>query len=88
MTENSFKYLSICSGIESATVAWEPLGWEAIAFSEIDPFCSAVLEHHYPNIINLGDLSFSPFILQFKRGLSFLTVLYVVTKQSCEDLNK
>ena len=57
MTENSFKYLSICSGIESATVAWEPLGWEAIAFSEIDPFCSAVLEHHYPNIINLGDFT-------------------------------
>ena len=57
MTKNRFKYLSICSGIESATVAWEPLGWEAIAFSEIDPFCSAVLEHHYPNIINLGDFT-------------------------------
>ena len=57
MTENRFKYLSVCSGIESATVAWEPLGWEAIAFSEIDPFCSAVLEHHYPNIINLGDFT-------------------------------
>ena len=57
MTKNRFKYLSVCSGIESATVAWEPLGWEAIAFSEIDPFCSAVLEHHYPNIINLGDFT-------------------------------
>ena len=57
MNENKFKYLSVCSGIESATVAWEPLGWEAIAFSEIDPFCSAVLEHHYPNIINLGDFT-------------------------------
>ena len=57
MTENRFKYLSVCSGIESATVAWEPLGWEAIAFSEIDPFCSSVLEHHYPDIINLGDFT-------------------------------
>ena len=57
MTKNRFKYLSVCSGIESATVAWEPLGWEAIAFSEIDPFCSAVLEHHYPNTINLGDFT-------------------------------
>ena len=57
MAKDKFKYLSICSGIESATVAWEPLGWEAIAFSEIDPFCSAVLEHHYPNIINLGDFT-------------------------------
>jgi len=57
MTENKFKYLSVCSGIESATVAWQPLGWEAIAFAEIDPFCSAVLEHHYPDIINLGDFT-------------------------------
>jgi len=57
MTENRFKYLSVCSGIESATLAWEPLGWEAIAFSEIDPFCSSVLEHHYPDIINLGDFT-------------------------------
>ena len=23
------KYLSVCSGNEAATVAWEPLGWKA-----------------------------------------------------------
>ena len=32
------KYVSIFSGIEAATVAWHPLGWEPLAFSEIDPF--------------------------------------------------
>lgn len=41
------RYLSICSGIESATVAWHPLGWQPAAFAEIDPFPCAVLHHHY-----------------------------------------
>lgn len=51
------KYVSIFSGIEAATVAWQPLGWKPIAFSEIDPFPSSVLQHHYPNIPNLGDIT-------------------------------
>jgi DNA (cytosine-5)-methyltransferase 1 len=41
------RYLSVCSGIEAATVAWHPLGWRAVAYSEIAPFPSAVLSHHY-----------------------------------------
>lgn len=51
------KYLSVCSGIEAATVAWHPLGWEPVAFSEIEPFPSAVLAHHYPDVPNLGDMT-------------------------------
>jgi DNA (cytosine-5)-methyltransferase 1 len=51
------RYLSICSGIEAATVAWEPLGWMAAAFAEIDRFPSAVLAHHYPTIPNLSDFT-------------------------------
>jgi DNA (cytosine-5)-methyltransferase 1 len=51
------KYLSVCSGIEAATVAWHHLGWQPIAFSEIEPFPSAVLAHHYPNVPNLGDMT-------------------------------
>lgn len=51
------KYISIFSGIEAATVAWQPLGWKPIAFSEIDPFPSTVLQHHYPDIPNLGDIT-------------------------------
>jgi len=50
-------YLSVCSGIEAATVAWHPLGWEPVAFSEIEKFPSAVLAHHYPDIPNLGDMT-------------------------------
>jgi site-specific DNA-cytosine methylase len=40
-----FTYLSVCSGIEAASVAWEPLGWRPAAFSEIDPLACHVLAH-------------------------------------------
>lgn len=51
------KYGSVCSGVEAATVAWHPLGWEPQWFSEIEKFPSAVLQHHYPNTPNLGDMT-------------------------------
>ena len=51
------KYLSVCSGIEAASVAWEKLGWKPVAFSEIEPFPSAVLNHHWPEVPNLGDMT-------------------------------
>lgn len=36
------RFLSVCSGIEAASSAWKPLGWKAVAFSEIEPFpCAA-----------------------------------------------
>jgi DNA (cytosine-5)-methyltransferase 1 len=51
------KFLSVCSGIEAASSAWHPLGWKAVAFSEIEPFPCAVLAHHYPDVPNLGDMT-------------------------------
>jgi DNA (cytosine-5)-methyltransferase 1 len=51
------RYLSVCSGIEAATVAWHPLGWHPVAFSEIDKFPAAVLRHHYPAVPNYGDMT-------------------------------
>jgi site-specific DNA-cytosine methylase len=51
------RYLSVCSGIEAATVAWGSLGWQPVAFAEIDPFACAVLAHHYPEVPNLGDFT-------------------------------
>jgi DNA (cytosine-5)-methyltransferase 1 len=50
-------YLSVCSGVEAATVAWHPLGWKPLAFSEIEKFPSEVLAHHYPATPNLGDMT-------------------------------
>ena len=51
------KYLSVCAGIEAATCAWHHMGWEPVAFSEIEKFPSAVLAHHYPNVPNWGDMT-------------------------------
>lgn len=41
------KYLSVCSGIEAVTVAWQPLDWTPVAFAEIDPFCCWLLHWRY-----------------------------------------
>ena len=71
------RYLSICSGIEAATVAWKPLGWEAAAFAEIEPFPSAVLAHHYPDVPNVGDFT------QIK-GDEFGTVDLLVAGTPCQ----
>ena len=51
------RYLSVCSGIEAATMAWHDLGWKPAGFSEIEPFPSAVLAHHYPDVTNFGDMT-------------------------------
>ena len=51
------RYLSVCSGIEAASVAWESLGWTPIAFAEIEKFPSQVLAHHFPHVPNLGDMT-------------------------------
>jgi len=51
------RYLSVCSGIEAATVAWKNLGWKAEAYSEIEPFPASILARHYPETPNLGDIT-------------------------------
>lgn len=51
------RYLSLFSGIEAASVACDGMGWEAMAFAEIDPFPSAVLAERYPQVPNLGDVT-------------------------------
>tara|TARA_R110000851_G_scaffold220568_3_gene373361 strand:+ start:10905 stop:12419 length:1515 start_codon:yes stop_codon:yes gene_type:complete len=50
------KYISLFSGIEAASVAWHDLGWDPVAFADIDEFPSAVLAHHYPHVRNVGDV--------------------------------
>lgn len=54
------RFGSVCSGIEAASVAWNPLGWEAAWLAEIEPFPSAVLAHHFPNVPNYGDMTTLP----------------------------
>jgi DNA (cytosine-5)-methyltransferase 1 len=58
------RFGSVCSGIEAASVAWGPLGWKAAWLSEIEPFPSAVLAHHYPDVLNLGDMTKLPELIE------------------------
>lgn len=51
------RYISLFSGIEAASVAWESLGWEPVAFSEIEPFPCELLRQRYPSVPNLGDIT-------------------------------
>lgn len=50
------RYGSVCSGIETASLAFPPT-WKPAWFSEVDPFCCALLKERYPNVPNLGDLA-------------------------------
>jgi DNA (cytosine-5)-methyltransferase 1 len=51
------KFLSVCSGIDAASVAWNPLGFKAVGFSEIESFPCSVLSHRFPNVPNFGDMT-------------------------------
>lgn len=51
------RYATLCSGIETPSVAWHDLGWQPVWFSEIEPFPKALLSHHYPNVPDLGDMT-------------------------------
>ena len=77
------RYLSLFSGIEACTVAWHPLGWEPVAYSEIEPFPCAVLAHHYPKVPNLGDVT--KITEQDIKNLGAIDV--VVFGSPCQDLS-
>lgn len=51
------KYVSLFSGIEAASVAWDGLGWEPLCFAELDEFPSAVLAERFPDVPNVGDVT-------------------------------
>jgi DNA (cytosine-5-)-methyltransferase len=51
------RYISLCSGVEAASLAWEPLGWKPLMFAEVAPFPAAVLSHHWPHVPNRGDMT-------------------------------
>jgi len=51
------RYLSLFSGIESASIAWAPLGWTCVGVAEIEPFPCKLLAYHYPEVPNLGSVT-------------------------------
>ena len=52
----TFRYATLCSGVDAPSLAFEPLGAQPVFFSEIDPTPNKVLAHHWPHIPNLGDM--------------------------------
>ena len=74
-------YLSVCSGIEAATVAWHHMGWNPVAFAEIEKFPSEVLKHHYPTVPNMGDMS------KFKEWNFDRTVNLLVGGTPCQSFS-
>jgi len=77
------RYLSLFSGIEAASVAWHPLGWQPVAFAEIEPFPCAVLAHHYPNVPNLGDVT----EITDEQIAALGSIDVVVGGSPCQDLS-
>ena len=77
------RYLSLFSGIEAATVAWSPLGWEPVGFAEIEPFPCAVLAHHYPDVPNLGSVT----EITDERIAALGRIDVVVGGSPCQDLS-
>jgi len=51
------KFLSLFSGIDSASIAWRDLGYTCVGFSEIEPFACSVLKQRYPRVKNFGDIN-------------------------------
>src|SRR5574343_407858 len=48
--------LDLCSGIGGFSIGFEAAGFRTVAFSEIDPYCCAVLAKHWSNVPNIGAL--------------------------------
>ena len=74
-------YMSLCSVVEAISVAWKGLGFNPVAFSEIEKFPSVVLEHHYPNVPNLGDMT------NYKEWKNDGTVNLIVGGTPCQSFS-
>jgi len=55
--QNKLKVLTVCSGIGAPEVAMKPLGFKFVGQSEIEPFPSHILNHHFPDVPNFGDMT-------------------------------
>ena len=74
-------YLSVCSGIEAASVAWKPLGFTPLGFSEIERFSCAVLQERFSNVKNYGDIT------QYEKWTGIEAVDIVVGGTPCQSFS-
>ena len=77
------RYLSLFSGIEAASTAWEPLGWTPVAFAEIDAFPCELLRQRWPHVPNLGDVS----AITAEQIAELGSIDVVIFGSPCQDLS-
>ena len=77
------RFLSLFSGIEATSVAWEPLGWTCVGVSEIKPFPCAVLKHRYPEVPNLGSVK----DIDKKKLEQLGPIDLIVAGSPCQDIS-
>ena len=80
-TYETIRYASVCSGVEAATLAWGPLGWRPVFFSEVEPFPCAVLATRFPKVPNLGDMT------KIEGEKYYETVDLLVGGTPCQDVS-
>ena len=57
MEKSVLKHLDLFSGYGGFTISAQKQGWDTIGFSEIDKYACSVLNYHFPNIKNYGDIT-------------------------------
>lgn len=77
------RFISLFSGIEAASVAWEPIGWECVAFAEIEPMPCQLLRERWPHVPNLGDVT----QITLDRLCELGDVDVVIFGSPCQDLS-
>lgn len=77
------RYLSLFSGIEAATAAWEKLGWDCVGVSEIEPLPCSILAHRLPGIPNLGDIT----KITEQQIMALGDIDFIVFGSPCQDLS-
>lgn len=55
------KHFGLFEGIGGFSLAARWMGWETVAWCEINSFCQTVLKHHFPNAIGYGDIKATDF---------------------------
>ncbi len=64
---NNITFGSVCSGIEASQLAFQPYGFKQLWSSEIADFPSKVLDYHYSDIPNMGDMENIPDLILEKK---------------------
>jgi len=51
------KVLDLFSGIGGFSLGFERVGWQTVAFCEIDKHCQAILKKHWPDVVIFDDIT-------------------------------